>query len=414
LYSDVRNLLRSYEYAARSSKTLRFALEYVDPDRDLARARELAREYDVHEADVVLLVSGGRSRVVEAKDLRTFKVEVEDGTAVRRPKGFLGEQAFSSAIHSVAQPEQPVACFLTGHGEHSPDDHEHGGYSALARAMRRDNIDVRQLFLAGAGGVPEDCSVLIAAGADRRLSQAEVDYIGDYLDRNGRLLVLADPGVHVGLEELLADWGIRLSPAVAVGLNLTGLGRDLLVMQYGRHAVTRNLQSVATMFFRPRVIQPIKEAESVEPAQADKPRVSVLAVNTSEGWAETDPNQKPPRFDPENDTRGPVPIAVAAERGPVQGIEVELSPTRIVVIGDSYFVSNGAMEGGFGGNLSFFLSAVNWLLEREELIGIEPSEPGVLRLDINRKQMRAVWGIVVLAIPGVVVLLGIIVRLWRR
>ena len=46
---------------------------------------------------------------------------------------------------------------------------------------------------------------------------------------------------------------------------------------------------------------------------------------------------------------------------------VPIIANRVVVIGDSDFVSNAALTGG---NSDFFMSALNWLLERAELMAI--------------------------------------------
>ena len=91
---------------------------------------------------------------------------------------------------------------------------------------------------------------------------------------------------------------------------------------------------------------------------------------TRDGWAELNLTQTPARFDADTDRPAPVSVAVAVERGGASAIEMELRPTRMVVVGDSDFVSNGALQGGVGGNTDFLLNAVNWLVEREALMAI--------------------------------------------
>ena len=203
-----------------------------------------------------------------------------------------------------------------------------------------------------------------------------------------------------------------LAKDVVVGLTLTG--RELVVTRYGDHPITRNLGKVATTFYMPRSVEPLAPKHVAQSVQADKPRVAVLASNTRDGWAELDLNQNPPKFDAGVDRPGPVPVAVAVEKGPVRGIEVEIKPTRMVVVGDSYFVSNGALRGGSGGNLDLFMRALNWLLERESLAAIAPKIPGELRLDMSRKQMRTTFLIIVGGVPAAVALAGFVVWLKRR
>jgi hypothetical protein len=86
----------------------------------------------------------------------------------------------------------------------------------------------------------------------------------------------------------------------------------------------------------------------------------------------------------------------------------------MVIIGDSYFISNGAMRTGIGGNTDFFMSALNWLLEREALMAITPKIPGELHLDLNRQQRRILYAIIVGGLPLILAITGIFVWLSRR
>jgi ABC-type uncharacterized transport system involved in gliding motility auxiliary subunit len=147
--------------------------------------------------------------------------------------------------------------------------------------------------------------------------------------------------------------------------------------------------------------------------QVDRPSVTVLASNSAQGWAEADPETRPPRFDESADRRGPVPLALASERGNVAGLDMEIKPTRIVAIGDSYFVSNASLKTGVGGNIDFFMSAVNWLLEREALMAISPRDPFRVELALDRQRVRWLFLLAVVAVPGVVALTGGIIW-WRR
>ena len=410
-FDDVRNLLREYEYEAAAAKSVKLDIEFVDPDRDLARARELARKYDVSEPNVVIFDLDGRRKYVAAADLVDYEVTLEKDRAYKRMTGFKGEQAFSSAIQSVVEATTPTVCFLMGHGEHDIDDSsQQSGYSKLARALRRDNIDVLQILLAQYRGVPTNCSALIVAGPTRSFSQAEVDMLSEYLNKNGRVLFMLDAATATGLDKLLETWGVRVGSDVVVGLTLTG--RELVVANYGNHPVTRLLHKVTTMFYTPRSVEPAWSEDSA--ARGDKPRVSVLALSTKAGWAEADLAQNPPRFDPETDRRGPIAIAVACEKGLRSDIRVEVKPTRLVVVGDSAFVSNGALASGIGGNIDFFLSAVNWLIEREALMAIAPRTPGELHLDMNRQQLTVAALVMVAAAPALAVIVGFLVWLRRR
>lgn len=415
LFNDIRRVLKEYEYAATSVRKLKLHIEFVDPDRDLTRVRELKQKYDLKDTNMIVFESANRRKYIEFKSIVEYDYELAGQQIMKRTVGFKAEQLFSSAIQSVTQATWPIVYFLAGHGERDLDETKPSGYSDVARLMRRDNMEIKPLFLAERRVIPKDASAIVVAGPDRKLSAAEVDVLSKYLERSGRMLFLMDPSdppAAAGLDKLLKTWGVKLSPEVAMGATLTG--RELIVSQYGDHPITRNLKKIVTMFYMPRVIEPEAAPSDSPDALVDKPNVSVLVSNTVQDWAEANLKENPPRYDPGVDRRGPVSIAVAVEKGQVGGIEVEIKPTRLVVLGDSYFVSNGALSSGVGGNVDLFMSALNWLVEREALMGIAPKAPGMLQLEMNQTQKRVAF-LVIVGIPAAsMALLGFMIWLRRR
>ncbi|MFO7870837.1 MAG: Gldg family protein [Kiritimatiellia bacterium] len=418
----LKNLLDQYEYVSETSADGRLAIERVDPDRDLARVKELKEEYGIEDPNVIVFESQGRTKLVDADrimettrriNVKSLESLLEGGEAGMETEfRFRGEQMISSAIQSVTRGEVPVVCFLTGHGERNTGDYKRdSGYSALAARMRRDNIRVKQL-LAGRGGIPEDCSAVVVAGPDRRIPRVELDLLARYLERNGRMCFLLDPATTTGLEELLGEWGVEIRNEVAVDPTRTLTGRELLVKHYGNHEITKNLGNIVTAFYLPRTVGPAGEAEPGD-AAADRPSVTVLASATARGWAESNLRQSPAKFDAGEDRRGPVPIAVAVRKGAEDEAAMELKTTRLVVIGDSLLVSNGALRRGLGGE-DFFMSAINWLLEREELMAIAPKNPAILRLGMARDRRNIAYATVAGGMPAVLTLIGIAVWLVRR
>jgi ABC-type uncharacterized transport system involved in gliding motility auxiliary subunit len=170
---------------------------------------------------------------------------------------------------------------------------------------------------------------------------------------------------------------------------------------------------MATIFYSPRNIEPIEGASARDDGQSDKPRVTALAMSGEQGWIDMDLSKdSQPRFDPAVDKRGPASVAVAAERG-VRDLNVNIKSTRLVVVGDSYFVSNPVLARN-DGNVGFFLSVMNWLVEREALMAIPPKTPGELQLNMTRKRMRLAFSLIVFAVPGIVAGIGFIVWAKRR
>lgn len=406
IYGDVQSLLQEYEYASA-----RLRVEYVDPHRDMVRSKELALQYDLREPNVIVLDAGVRRRIVPVADLADYDYTPTLAGRARVLRRFCGEQALSTALQNLLQTRKGVIYFLTGHGERQTDNFDpYTGYSIIARAMEKNNLEVKPLSFSGVSAVPADGDVLVIAGPTKRLTDPEVEMIKAYLNNHGRLFLLVDPGLDSGLEKMLELWGVRLGSDRVVS-SATAL-RQLLVTAYGEHPITTRLKNVTTIFTMPRSVQPLVGTKGTADKPADKPRVSVLASCGDQGWAELSVNQNQPKFDPGVDQSGPVPVAVAIEKGPVPGMEVELQPTRLVIVGDSVLVSNGALLGGY--NTDFFMNALNWLLEREETVTIAPREPATIQVALDRGQLRRLSALVVVCLPGLVVLLGLVVWAYRR
>jgi hypothetical protein len=201
-----------------------------------------------------------------------------------------------------------------------------------------------------------------------------------------------------------------LAEDVVVDGTRTLTGRELFITDYGSHPITRGLSGMTSVMYFPRSVAPLEQVEDAD-AEADRPRVTVLARSSDAGWAESNLDVNPMKFDVQEDEPGPVPVAVAVERGPGEALDVEIRPTRLVVLGDSDFLANGAASGG---NVDLFMSSLNWLLEREELMAIAPKPLGDMRLVMDKRQLNLLFWAVVLGLPAAVAVLGGLVWARRR
>jgi len=406
VYEDVVNLLKEYEEASGL-----IHVEKVDPDRDIARTDELARKYQVDQANVVVFDYNGRSKFVNAAEI----VEMDYSGMMQGRKaemtGFKGEQAFSSAIENVTRGRVPVVYFLAGHGEGDTDDRDAtAGFSFVRQQIERDNVEVRTFRLGDQQAVPGDADAVVIAGPKKRLAASEIEVLRKYLERSGRLIVLLSGGADAGLDELLEEWGFRLGNDAVIDPAHTLSGLELFIDTYGPHPITKGLGGISSIFYMPRSVAPADPEGTA--TGADKPHVTSLMSSTADSWSETDLEQRPMRFDSARDRKGPISVAAAAERGPVQGLDVDIRPTRLVVFGDADFVSNFAAPSG--GNIDLFLGALNWVLEREELLAIAPKSPEDNRLLMDEIQLRLLFWVVVVGLPGIFAIIGGMVWLKRR
>ena len=84
---------------------------------------------------------------------------------------------------------------------------------------------------------------------------------------------------------------------------------------------------------------------------------------------------------------------------------------RIVVVGTADFASNQFL--GAQGNRDFFLNIVSWLAEEEDLISIRAKDTKQNPVVLTAAQSNVVLGLPLVALPGAVLICGIMV-IWQR
>lgn len=403
LYEDIHNLLREYQF-----HTERLNIQWINPNRDFAQTEEMSSKYEVKDPNVVVFACEGRNKYVRADEIAA----IDRSSGIERISAFQGEQAFSSAILGVSQDTVPVVYYLTGHGERdiTSFDKRHG-FSGAAQLIERDNIVLKPLLLISEKKIPNDCAALIIAGASKRMAQAEADLISNWLRYGGRLLILSDAGQVSGLEELLQSWGVVIRNDVVIDPERTLTGREVFVSAYNNHPITKKLDSTAAIFHLPRSVEP--DYAQQKKNSADRPQVTALALSSKNGWAETQLEQTPPKYTKDtDDLPGPVAMAVAVEKGgATEQLNMQIRPSRMVVFGDSGFVSNSGLTGG---DISLFMSALNWLIDREHLMAIEPKPVDDTRLKLPHEKVRVLFLSTVGAIPALAALLGTLLWFQRR
>ena len=409
LYFDIENLLEEYQYYSRN-----IHVEWVDPMRDLARTEKLANQYGLTEAQVVVFDIGERSKVVRQSDL----AELTRERGRREPviSAFKGEQAFSSAIYGLMQGDTPTVYFLVGHGEKRITEFDPlSGYSKIGTIVLRDNLNVKELMLSGEKQIPEDAAALVIAGPEKRMSSVEIEMIEAYLNRSGRVLVMLDALKETGMEPLLGRWGVVLRDDIVVDPENTLRGSDVHIRRYNTHPISMEMNSIVQFILPRSIMPPIVEEETTA---EDRPTVVPLFFTSDKSWSEMQVKESTAKYDPDkgdflgNDADRPISLGVAVERGASQTmLDVQIRPSRMVVFGDSDFVSNGSMVGG---NVDLFMSSLNWLLDREELMAIAPKPIEEVKLSLTRNQLRRLFWINVTGIPAVAMVIGLLVWIRRR
>jgi hypothetical protein len=433
----IRGMLDEYRAIAPE----RFAVEYLNPgnDPEELEKRVLAIGVDPRKLpgprpSVVIFASADpgaavpRTKVVDAKSLFDYDYSMDP----ERPqiRGFKGEEQFTRAVLDVSRVKPSVAYFLSGQGEMEPFASERGRrIRGLETALENLSWEVKSLTLdfgpsSKTREVPEDCDVLAIIGPKTRFDDRELGAIRDYLERGGRVLLMAEPGVEqrpgtssvyledTRLDVLLKDYGLALDPAMihdpataradfVFGVRFQG--------ESAAHPITRPLLGLGIA------------CGTAQPPDA-KAKVQAILSTTDAAVAVKDLDAVL--------VRGRDPESAAAERGPfvlaaavtkdlpaattaTAAAGAEKREARLVVVGDASIASDD-LTSRIVGQMNFVLNAIAWLGERNESISIAAKPPEVLTLQLGPGDSTRLWLLSLVEVPAACVALALFVWVVRR
>ncbi len=385
--TDFANLIAGY-----LEETEKIKLQYVDPDKNPS----VTKQYGVTTYGTVAFESGAK------------ETKVQNAT----------EENVTNALLKVTRDEQKVIYFLEGHGESKISDNKDEGYATAKKNLEQDGFIVKPLLLFQSAEVPKDASVLVVPGPKKPFQKEEKKVVANYLNSGGSVFMLIDPKSSSGMETFLKKWGIEIGEDIVIDPMSKLFGGDFaapVVNQYTVHEITSDFV-LATIF---PVIRSVRE-------------IPVAGITTTEllktganSWAESDFDLGTVKYEEDKDVKGPIPISVIAtkilekedrknspdrENSEATKNNKPLPKATLLVIGDSDFSNNRYTN--FSGNGDFFLNAVSWLAEEENLLSIRPKERKNTPIQMTQSWGYAIFIMGVIVFPGLIAVMGI--RTWWR
>src|SRR5216110_757382 len=240
--ADVQNLLTEYQYAGEG----KIDIEHVDPERNLSRAKELFDKYKVVTDESLLVLDyEGRNKTVKASEMADFD---QSGMAFGegpRVTAFKGEQAITSAMMDLVEGKKKTLGYVTGHKE--PSLSENSTISVLKTFIENENIKFQELSLFDVETVPAELKTIVVIGPQYDFSDREMKLLCDFWDKQGRILLLLDPGPKTPkLNAFLNELGVkvndvRLMVFLRTGIQEVALLRDVQARFLGDNPITKRL-----------------------------------------------------------------------------------------------------------------------------------------------------------------------------
>ena len=301
----------------------------------------------------------------------------------------------------VTRDEQKVIYFLEGHNEREINRNDNEGYATAKKNLEQDGFIVKTLLLLQSGKIPKDASVLIIPDPKKPLQDEETKIIDNYLSEGGAVFMLIDPKSSPRVETFLKKWGIELGENIVIDPMSKLFGGDFaapVVNQYTAHEITSDFV-LATIF------PTIRSVREVPVSGITTTELLKTGVNS---WAESDFGSGSVSYDEDKDTKGPISVSVISIKTPDEN-RPSLKST-LLVVGDADFANNRYTN--FSGNGDFFLNAVSWLAEEEQLISIRPRERKNTPIQMTQSLGNTIFIMGIIIFPGLIAAIG--VRIWWR
>lgn len=380
---QIRDLIR--EYMAKSPHV---KYEYLDAQKNLAQARQY-----------------------KVRTVPTLVVMMENNPNQRQWVNSPTEENLTNAIVKLTRQKQRIIYFTEGHGEAATTSENASGLSLAKKGLEDQGYEVKTLNLVQSKTIPEDCSVIVIAGAKYPLLPPEVDAIDQYVNAGGKILLLVDPDTNPGLGKEFDKWKIHVDNDAVV--DASGIGQILglgpaapIVTEYESHPIVKDFGRTMTIF-------PLARSVRVADTKSDF-FATALCKTSPTSWGETNLNERPLKFDKDADVEGPLSLAVVATKSMLFSKDKpgRSNEARVEVIGNSRFAANEFFRMQRNGD--FFLNSVSWLAEDEDLVSIRPKSPENRRVEFSASTAQLLFWFIIVILPASALLSGAVVWSKRR
>src|SRR4051812_16925925 len=425
---DVQGLLAEYQYAAKG----KFDIENVDPDRNYSRAKALVDKYKiVSDESQVILDYDNRNKAVKASEM----AEVDQGNPMlgEPPKitAFKGEQAITSAMIDLVEGKKNVVGYVLGHKEPpiadappslspamAPEPGPRSPLSLVKTVIENENIKFQELNLFEVPAIPADLKTIAIVGPQYDLSEREMKLLRDFWEKQGRLLLLLDPSAKTPkLLAFLNELGVkvnddRLMAVVKTGIQEMARVRDVIGRFLPDSPITKKLGDVRGIFVGGTSSLTLEQ----DRVRAANVKLQPLIQAEKGYWAEKDYNSTDEaklQADAAANPNTPLVVGVSIEKGGSADEHVQANSSRMVVVTNASFILDSSITQDQQA-LDFISGSINWLLSREQMIGIAPKVPTTLTFSLDDKALSSLRWLILVLLPLVPAVLGFGVWWYRR
>jgi hypothetical protein len=412
LSNNVYDLVDEYKRHAGN----KLEVEYIDPVRQPNDLEDLKARYNFDFSNrkdgIIVEVEGGD------KKPRT-KFVLEDKFAIinaenRRLVAYTGETALTSALLAVSEDKKPVIKIVMGKGGFAKGANDRTAADFLSDFARQQNAAIEPLYMDDPKAELTGADVIVFLNIGSDLTDDEAARLREYWEsKRGALLIMLNPEKETPrLRAFLKEYGVLVQNDRVMSVTYPPRGPQIDWTVNGTFipssVVTKALREF-TSEFSGKTQSLVLDTLRSDDLKGRGIHIEPLMQAAEHFWGETLYYEDTPKLDPGSDIVAPL-TAVKVEMGAVNDAALRIDSSRMVVVGNATLLDPPVAKV----HHDFAWSSLNWMLNRDEMVGITPKEKQYYQLDIDDSKSRRVFQIVVLALPSSVIFFGLFVWSMRR
>ncbi len=438
-HSRLKTVLEEYRRSAGG----KIEIEIIDPGRSSDRAEELANQYRIEFTQAGLIIVDGRSgdeavfnevpvaqpegidalgaeandktqlqlsshvRFLQPEDLALFSVNSATG---RDLDAWQDEDAITSAILSSIEGKVRKIYYLADKSDQKTASGA-SPWETIAKSLYYQNVALTPVNIADLTNIPADADGVAIIAPESDLDAREMDILKTYWAQpRSSLFIMFSAGARPdNLRTFLRDYGV--TPRNDRVLTVT----DNKTVSTVRGTFTEGPEVNSALAGRSTSFEGRSSSLDIRENASDlvNRRISAIPLiqATDQFWGESDFESPEPNFDPSSDTAAPAYLAAAIIQGNANDDALADDISKMVVMSTTDFLDPQKVRDE---NLDFINASANWLLGREQLIGIAPKKINIRRMTFLSTEISFITRITLFFMPAIALIIAAFVWNIRR
>lgn len=320
------------------------------------------------------------------------------------------EQAFTSALMTVTDPNPIYVTILTGRNEIA--DLTYFQTLLVANGYNVNSVDIT------AEDIPENTDIIVLPAPKNDYLEAEIAKISDFLNNDGNLgrqmiyIASYSQDSTPNLDEFLEEYGLSVGEGVICETYQANY------YNYPYITTTTNLsdsfdQDIETS--NPVVVSEFTRPVNVLFEEQDMVSTNEYILSTDDAYtAALDVSSQIPQVGERLEKGQQCYFAVGSKAKFVNDGDATTLYSNVLCFGSEYLLNNNILSAEQYNNREYILSVLNGITHKTDGVTITPKTITGSAFDINEQQKRILMWTFSAIIPGVVLITGIVVWIRRK